>query len=124
MGLSTQFEIADVNSPYMLIMLYVIVIVVGFLASFGSFVAIQRQSCGSVKNMSQISGNAGISTLIITLILSLAVAIPGLRSVVVDLFPPSLDSKITASIGYSYFLFWAALYGFSTGGFMSANCGK
>ena len=68
-------------------------------------------------------GNAGITTAIIVLVLSLAVFIPGLRSIVVDLFPPSSDPHVAAAVGYSYFLFWAALYGFSTGGFMAANCG-
>ena len=124
MGLATQFEIEDITSPYLIVMLYTIVIVIAFLSAMGSFTAIQHQSCGAIKNMGQITGNAGLTTVIIVLILSLAVLIPGLRSVVVDLFPPSMDPKITSAIGYSYFLFWAALYGFSTGGFMAANCGK
>jgi len=124
MGLATQLDIQDIASPYLIVILYTITIVIGFLSALGSFAAIQHQSCGSIKNMGQITGNAGMATAIIVLILSLAVAIPGLRSVVVDLFPPSMDPKITISLGYSYFLFWAALYGFSTGGFMAANCGK
>lgn len=124
MGIATQFEIADVGSPYLMVILYTIVIVLGYLSSLGAFAAIQNQSCGKIKNMGQLAGNAGISTIIIVLILSLAVAIPGLKGVVVNLFPPSTDPKISAAVGYSYFLFWAALYGFATGGFMASNCGK
>lgn len=124
MGLASQFDIQDSNSPYLIVMLYTIVIAVSYISAMGSFTAIQQQSCGSIKSWKQIGGNAGITTIIVVLILSLAVAIPGLRSIVVDLFPPTVDDKMTSAIGYSYFLFFGALYGFATGGFMAANCGK
>jgi hypothetical protein len=123
MGLATQFEL-DINSSYLVVMLYTVTILFAFLSSMASYAAIQHQSCGSAKNMKQIAGNAGLTTVIIVLILSLAVFIPGLRSIVIDLFPPSTDKHISTAIGYAYFLFWAALYGFSTGGFMAANCGE
>ena len=121
MGLATQFELS-IGSPYLLVMLYTIVILFAFLSALGSFATIQHQSCGTIKNMKQIAGNSGIATVIIVLVLSVAVLIPGLRNIVIDLFPPSMDPHISTAIGYSYFLFWGALYGFASGGFMAANC--
>lgn len=123
MGIATQFNITDANSPYLLIMLYTITIALAYGISFGSFALIQNHSCGSVKNIKQIAGNAGISALIVVLMLTLVVCIPGLKSIVQELFPPSLDGNIKTALAYGYFLFWGALYGFSTGGFMAANCG-
>jgi len=123
MGLATQFEL-DISSSYLIVILYTVVILFSFVSSLASYAAIQHQSCGSTKNMKQIAGNAGLTTAIIVLVLSVAVFIPGLRSIVIDLFPPTSDKHITMALGYAYFLFWAALYGFSTGGFMAANCGE
>jgi hypothetical protein len=34
-----------------------------------------------------------------------------------------IDTNVKAALAYGYFLFWCALYGFSTGGFLAANCG-
>jgi len=121
MGLATQFELG-VSSPYLIVMLYTITIIFSFLSALGSFAAIQNQTCGSIKNMKQIAGNAGLTTIIVVLVLSIAVLIPGLRNIVIDLFPPSMDPHISMAIGYSYFMFWGALYGFSSGGFMAGNC--
>ena len=123
MGIASQFNITDTSSSYLLIMLYVITIALAYGISFGSFALIQNHSCGSIKNIKQIAGNSGISTLIIVLMLTIVTFIPGLRSIVAELFPPSIDNNVKASLAYGYFLFWGALYGFATGGFMAANCG-
>jgi hypothetical protein len=124
MGIATQFNITNINSPYLLIMLYTITIILAYGVSFGSFALIQNHSCGSVKNIKQIASNSGISTAIIVLLLTLVVCIPGLRHIVEELFSPSISNNIKAALAYGYFLFWGALYGFATGGFMSANCGN
>lgn len=124
MGLATQLGLNDpASSPYLLVMLYVIVICFSYLGSLGGFTLIQSNSCGSVKNMKQIAGNAGISTLIVTIALTVAAFVPGLRSIITSLFPPTLDQKATDAIGYAYFLFWGGLYGLSAGGYMAAFCG-
>jgi hypothetical protein len=123
MGLSTLFNITDMNSSQLLIILYVITICIVYLSSFGSFMAIQSNNCGKVKNVKQIAGNAGLTTVIVALTLTLAVFVPWFRTIVIDIFPPMTDIHFTTALGYSYFLFWGALYGFSTGGFMAANCG-
>jgi uncharacterized BrkB/YihY/UPF0761 family membrane protein len=123
MGIASQFNITDPNSSYLLIMLYAITIALAYGVSFGSFALIQNHSCGKVKNIKQIAGNSGSSTMIIVLMLTLVVFIPGLRSIVEELFPPSIDTNVKAALAYGYFLFWGALYGFSTGGFLAANCG-
>ena len=124
MGLAKQFEIKEPESPYLTTILYIATIFISYVASIGSFAAIQNQSCGQIKNMNQIAGNAALSTVIVVLILTLAVFIPFLRNIVLGIFPPSFDPFISAAMSYSYFLFWGALYGFTTGGYMAANCGQ
>jgi hypothetical protein len=37
---------------------------------------------------------------------------------------PTIEPRIGEAIAYSYFMFWGALYGFASGGFMSAVCGS
>jgi uncharacterized membrane protein len=123
MGLATTMGITDPNSSSLLVMLYVIVIFVTFLASLGSFAAIQNQNCGKVKNFKQIASNAGISTLIVTLSLSIAVFIPFLKNIVGSIVSPDIEPTVKEALGYAYFLFWGGLYGFSAGGYMSAVCG-
>ena len=123
MGLATQFGLDDPASPYLLVFMYIIVICFSYLASLGGFSLIQSHTCGKVKNMKQIAGNARISTLIIVIALTIAAFIPGLRSIISGLFPPTIDRKVAEAIGYSYYLLWGALYGISTGGYMAAYCG-
>jgi len=124
MGVGTMMGITDSSSSTLLLTLYVVVIVVTFLSSLGGFAIVQSQSCGKVKNYKQIASNAGISTLIVTLALSVAVFIPFLKNIVGSLISPDLDSNVKEALGYSYFLFWGGLYGFASGGFMSAVCGE
>lgn len=124
MGLSTTFHITDMNSSQLLVILYVITVCIVYLSSFGSFMAIQSHNCGKIKNMKQLAGNAGLTTIIVVLTLTLAVFIPWIRTIVLEILPPSTDVHFTTALGYAYFLFWGALYGYSTGGFMAANCGE
>lgn len=124
MGLATTLGITDAKSPYLLVILYVIAIVFTAAASAGGFAVIQHQSCGSVKNFKQLAGNAGVATLIVALSLSIAVFIPGLKGVVSQLLSPTIEPRIAEAVVYSYFMFWGALYGFASGGFMSAVCGS
>jgi hypothetical protein len=123
MGVATQFGIESANSTYLLVFLYIITICFSYLGSLGGFALIQSNNCGKVKNMKQIAGNAGMSTLIITVFLTIAVFIPGLRGVVSSLFSPTIDQKVAEAVGYAYYLFWGGLYGFSTGAYMAAMCG-
>ena len=123
MGLSTVFKITDMNSAQLLLMLYVLTTCIVYLSSFGSFMAVQSNNCGKIKNVKQIAGNAAVTTIIVILMLSLPVCVPWLKDIVTGIFPPSNDTHFTTALGFSYFLFWGALYGYSTGGFMAANCG-
>lgn len=124
MGASTLFGIDDPASSQLLVILFVATIVISFAVGVGSLSTIQRNSCGKIKNMSQIIGNAVLSTFIVILALVLAICIPGLRGIVTGLFSPSIDPLVSEAIGYSFFLFWGAMYGFVTGGYLSANCGE
>jgi hypothetical protein len=124
MGIGTMMGITDSSSSSLLLMLYVTVIALTFLSSAGSFALIQHQSCGKVKNYKQIASNAGISTLIVTLALSIAVFIPFLKNIVGSIISPDIDSNVKEALAYGYFLFWGGLYGFASGGYMSAVCGE
>jgi hypothetical protein len=122
MGLATTLGITDVHSPSLLVALYLIVITVSFVSSLGGFALIQNHNCGGVKNIKQIASNAGFATLVVTLALSIAVFIPYLKGIVLSLVSPQIEPRVGEALGYSYFLFWGALYGFASGGYMSAVC--
>lgn len=124
MGVSTLFGITDPASSSLTVALFVATIIISFIVGIGSLTTIQSNSCGKVKNMQQIIGNAVLSTFITILALVLAVCIPGLRGIVTGLFSPAIDPLVSEAIGYSFFLFWGAMYGLVTGGYMSSNCGE
>ena len=123
MGGSTVFGITDPASSQLLLLLFVSTMCISYLVSLGSMAVIQQQSCGKVKNMKQIAGNAGLASVLIILVLSIAVYIPGLKDIITGLFPPTMDPLVAMAVSYSYFLFWGATYGIVIGGYLSANCG-
>lgn len=123
MGGSTVFGIKDPGSQQLLILLFVCTICISYLVSLGSMAVIQYNSCGKVKNMKQIASNAGLSMVIITIVLALSIFIPGLKGIVTNLFSPTIDPLVAISVGYAYYLFWGAAYGLAIGGYLSANCG-
>jgi hypothetical protein len=114
---------ATASDPRLLVTFILLALVVSYLTSFGSFVLIQRASCGKIKNWKQIANNAGLALGIQAVFLLLAWLIPGLRGVVSNLMPPDLDPNILDSVGYSYFTFWASLFGTAIGGTLSGICG-
>jgi len=99
-------------------------LVFSYLTALGSFALIQRNNCGSIKNMKQISSNAGIAFGIQFVSILLVWLVPFLRNLVTGLLPPDLDKNILDAVGYSYFALWASLYGTAVGGTLSAVCGK
>ena len=123
MGGSTVFGIQDPASSHLLVLLFIVTLCISYMIGLGAMTTIQHNSCGKVKNMIQISGNAGLSTIIIILVLALGVYIPGLKGMVTGLFSPTLDPLVAQSIGFAYVLFWGAAYGIVIGGYLSANCG-
>jgi hypothetical protein len=123
MGGSTVFGVHDPASPQLLLLLFISTLCLSYLIGMGSMTVIQHNSCGKVKNMKQIAGNAGLATVIVALVLAIAVYVPGLKGIVTGLFSPTMDPLIAQSVGYAYFLFWGATYGIVIGGYLSANCG-
>ncbi len=123
MGGTALFGISDPASSQLLVILFISVLVISYLTGLAALSVVQANSCGKIKSMKQIAGDAGLSTLIISIVLALAIFFPSLRSLVTGLFSPTIDPVIVQAIGYSYFLFWGALYGLVTGGYLSANCG-
>jgi hypothetical protein len=97
-------------------------LILSYLTAFGAFALIQKSNCGSVKNISQISQNAGISFGIQAITLFLCWLFPSMRNIVSGLLPPDLDTAILDSVGYSYYSFWASLFGTAIGGTLSGIC--
>lgn len=121
MGLGSMIG-TTASDPRLFVTFILLALVVSYLTSFGSFALIQRANCGQVKNWKQIANNAGLALGIQGLFLLLAWLIPGLRGIVSNLMPPDLDANILDSVGYSYYSFWASLFGTAIGGTLSGIC--
>lgn len=121
MGLSTLLGRGSGDSS-LLLTYFLAAIVIGYFAAFGAFALIQRSNCGSVKNLKQVATNAGLSTAVQVGTLGLTWFFPSLRGLVTGLFPPDSDPIMLDSIGYSYFAFWASLFGTAIGGTLSGIC--
>lgn len=120
-GLGMLFDIS--SSDIRMLSIYILAaLVISYLTALGTFTLLQRQNCGSIKNMKQIASNAGIATAFQGVILALCYFIPGLRQLVTNLFPLDLDPTFQDSLGYGYFSFWAALFGTAIGGTLSGVC--
>jgi hypothetical protein len=119
MGLSTLVGSGDSR---ILIIYILAALILSYLTALGAFALIQRSNCGSVKNMSQIARNAGISFGIQAFTLLLCWLFPSMRNIVSGLLPPDLDQTILDSVGYSYYSFWASLFGTAIGGTLSGVC--
>ena len=112
----------NASNPQLLVTFILLALVVSYITSFASFLLVQLANCGQVKNWKQINNNAGLALGIQALFLLLAWLIPGLRGIVSNLMPPDLDPNIIDSVGYSYFSFWASLFGTAIGGTLSGIC--
>jgi hypothetical protein len=121
MGLGTAIG-ATASDPRLLVVFFLAALVITYLLSLGAFSIIQSSSCGKVKNMKQVAINASIALAIQAGTLLIAWFFPSLRGVVSGLFPPDLDPAIRESVAYSYFSFWAALFGTAVGGTLSGVC--
>jgi hypothetical protein len=121
LGLGSLFDIASTDIR-LLSVFFLGTLVISYLISLGTFTLIQRQNCGSIKNMKQVASNAGIAMGIQAGVLALCYFIPGLRGLITNLFPLDLDSRIQDSLGYGYYTFWAALFGTAVGGTLSGVC--
>ena len=121
MGLSSLLGTAA--SDTRLLVAYVLcALVFSYLTALGAFALIQRQNCGSVKNMKQVALNSGLAVGIQAVTLLLIWLMPFLRNIVSGLLPPDLDGNILDAVGYSYFSLWATLFGIAIGGTLSGIC--
>jgi hypothetical protein len=101
-----------------------LVLVLCYGMSMGAFVLIQKNNCGEIRNLKQISLNAMFSTLFQIGMFLITGLIPWFRNVVKDLMPPNLDESMKDAVGYSYYSFWAMMFGVALGGTMSGICAK
>jgi hypothetical protein len=95
-----------------------------FGMSLGSFVLVQKSNCGEIRNFKQISLNALLSTSFQAGMFLIVGLIPWFRNVIKDLMPPDLDENIQDSVSYSYYSFWAMMFGMALGGTFSGSCAK
>ena len=121
MGLGTAVGVP--STDIRLLVVYILgALVISYLLSLAAFSVIQKTGCGQVKNMKQVAINSSISLAIQGVTLALAVFLPSLRGIVSGLLPPDLDPAILDSLAYSYYSFWAALFGTAIGGTLSGVC--
>ena len=121
MGLASLIG-APAGDTRILVTYILAALILSYLTALGAFALIQRSNCGSVKNMQQVAQNAGLSFGIQGVTLFLTWMFPSIRSIVSGLLPPDLDPAILDSVGYSYFSFWASLFGTAIGGTLSGIC--
>jgi hypothetical protein len=121
MGVSTLLGRGSGDNS-VLIIYFLGSLALGYLAALGAYALIQRSNCGSVKNLNQVATNAVLSTGIQAVTLGLIWFFPSLRGLVTGLFPPDSDPIVLDAIGYSYYAFWASLFGTAIGGTLSGIC--
>jgi hypothetical protein len=120
MGLTQALQVP--SDDYRILTTYILAaLIISYLSSFGAFALIQNQNCKK-GNLKQSASNAGISMAFQAIILTLVWVFPYLRNIVSDLLPVETDIAIKTSLGYSYFSFWAALFGTAIGGTLSGVC--
>jgi len=93
-----------------------------FVTAMGANALIQKSNCGAVKDMKRVTANAGIAFGIQAAVLLLCVFVPSVRGLITNILPPDLDQAISDSLGYSYYSFWATLFGVAISGMLSAVC--
>ncbi len=121
MGLGTLIN-TIASDPKLWVSFIVLSIFILYALSLGSFALIQKTSCGSIKNFKQINNNALISAACQLCLMVLITIIPWFRSIVSNLMPGDLDINIVDSVVYSYYSFWAAMFGMAIGGSLSGSC--
>jgi hypothetical protein len=88
----------------------------------GAFVLIQRSNCGEIKNMKQIALNSLFSMLFQVGMFVILGLLSWFRNVIRNILPPELDENMKDAIMYSYYSFWAMMFGVALGGTMSGSC--
>lgn len=121
MGVTTMVGVAA-SDTRILIVYIMSALILAYATSLGAFALVQQQSCGSVKDMKRVASNAGISTAIQAGVLLLTWLVPSIRGIVTNIMPPDVDTAIQTSVGYSYYAFWASLFGTAIGGTLSGIC--
>ncbi len=121
MGISTMIGINTVD--YRLLLTFGIMsLIISFVLTFIVFMVQQKKNCGRVKDYGKISTYAGISTGIQAGVLTVVTFIQWFKNIVYGVMSPDLDEKIRESAVYSYYSFWAILFGIALGGNMTAIC--
>jgi hypothetical protein len=121
MGLGSVLGIEEVDFR-LKFAFFLVAVVMSFGISFGAFALLQKSNCGEVKNWKQVSLNSLLSAGFQAGILVLIAVVPWFRTVVSNLLPPDVDAVVKETVGYSYYSFWAMLFGMAIGGTMSSSC--
>lgn len=112
---------------YPLVFLFLVIPILSFLSSLFINWFLQYMYCGSA-NINTISIAASISPLTTVVLGGLSYFLPFLRLPISQLFPElpqesPEDAKFSRDIwGYSFYLFWAGVYGQTMGSGMIAAC--
>jgi len=120
MGLATLLGVGS-NDPRILATFFLAAIVLTYLLSLGAFALVQKENCGSI-DMKRVAANAGIAAAIQTGTLTIVGLFSSFREIITNLFPLELDPSIKDALGYSYYTFWASVFGIAVGGTLSGIC--
>jgi hypothetical protein len=121
MGLGPTLGI-DAGDTKILVTYVLAALALSYVTALGANALIQKSNCGAVKDMKRVTANAGIAFGIQTAVLLICVFVPSVRGLITNILPPDLDVAITDSVGYSYFSFWATMFGIAISGMLSAVC--
>ncbi len=121
MGLAPSLGIAAGDTK-ILITYILAALALSFVTAMGANALIQKSNCGAVKDMKRVTANAGIAFGIQAVVLALCAFVPSVRGIITNIMPPDLDGAIVDSVGYSYYSFWATLFGIAISGMLSAVC--
>ncbi len=121
MGLAPTLGI-EAGDTKILITYLLAALALSFVTAMGANALIQKSNCGSVKDMKKVTANAGIAFGIQAAVLGVCVFVPSVRGLITNVMPPDLDGAIVNSVGYSYYSFWATMFGIAISGMLSAVC--
>jgi len=121
MGLAPSLGIAAGDTK-ILITYILAALALSFVTAMGANALIQKSNCGAVKDMKRVTANAGIAFGIQAVVMALCAFVPSVRGIITNIMPPDLDGAIVDSVGYSYYSFWATLFGIAISGMLSAVC--
>lgn len=104
------------------VLAWTIIPVAAFAVALGLNSIVQLLTCSSV-NIKQVAMNSVFSTIFVALFLLISL-IPVFRGPVEGILPNDLSSQMRMIAAYSFFMFWAGMFGEGLGAGFAQSCSK